>query len=113
MSQVKMELLLQVSTGDITRPVLSEWYSPIYEGQFETVISIGTTLTEIKTHLSVIELVVIRVDTDNVTLEVHKDRSPEYWQVDGLFIAKDVAIEVLSLRASAAAEVYVYLGGQT
>jgi len=100
------------TVGDVSRAINTTWREPTFEAVFETVLTIGTTLTEIKTHLSTIEFVIIVPQIDGVVLEVHKNLSPEYWPIEDVFITFDTDIEHLSLKSDTAdTEVYVYLGG--
>ena len=112
MTQLQVELKLNHTVGDIRRAINTTWREPTFDVVFETVLSIGTTLTEIKHHLSTIKFVIIVPRTSGVTLEVHKDLSPEYWSVEDLFIVFDTSIEHLALKSDTAdTDVYIYLGG--
>ena len=111
MAQLQLDVTLGKIAGNEERIFDTSWRTPTYETAFETTLSIGTTLTEIRHHLSAIKFVYIRVVTDDRTLEVHKNWSPEYWSVDSVFFATDTDFENLSLQADQAASVYIYLGG--
>lgn len=112
MTQLQIELKLNHTIGDVSRAINTTWREPTPDKVFETILTIGTTLTEIKTHLSTIEFVMIVPQTDGATLEVHKNLSPEYWSIEDAFIAFDTSIEHLALKSDTAdTEVYIYLGG--
>ena len=112
MTQLQIELRMNHTVGDVSRAINTTWREPTFDAIFETTLTIGTTLTEIKHHLSTIEFVMIVPQTDSVVLEVHKNLSPEYWSVEDAFVVFTTDIEHLALKSNTAdTDVYVYLGG--
>jgi hypothetical protein len=109
----QLQLLVQASEvrGDTTRRIQSVWRKPTYTDYFESEFPITTSKVQVATHLATIDLVFIKVLTDDITVDVYKDSGSEYWTVSDLMIAMDAGITTLSIQGSAAGEAYIYLGG--
>lgn len=110
--QLQLNIDFTKVMGDLNRPLNISWREPEYDATFEQILSVGTTLTQIDTHLETIEFIFMSVITDDQTIEVHKNLSPEYWTIEECFIAFTTSITQLSLKASAAdTQIYLFLGG--
>ena len=48
---------------------------------------------------------------DDVAIQVYKNLSPEYWEVDKVFMAFDCSFQQLALQAASDTEVYLRIGG--
>lgn len=65
--------------------------------------------TDIHSGMSTIQFIYIVSDEE---LRIYKNLSPEYWLSGKVFLIFDTEIAQLALMATAAASVYIYLGGE-
>ena len=74
--------------------------------------ALGTTQTEIKTHLTSIEMCFIEVTGDAATVSFYKNRSPESLPfTGGLFVHGLSGVTVVALKASVATTIRLVLAG--
>jgi len=66
--------------------------------------------TEIHSGMSAIQFIYIVSDQE---VQIYKNLSPESWISGKVFLIFDTSITQLALKASADANVYIYLGGES
>jgi hypothetical protein len=89
-----------------------EWLRRDFDLVFEQTITLSATKTEVKHHLSTIELVYIeKTSDDDYSVYLYKNLSPESWPFDSFFTAAVTGLEQLTLSASGAATVRLFLAG--
>jgi len=89
-----------------------KWLRRSFAAEWQATVTLeANTRTAIEPGFNTIQFLYVRV-TSVTDVYVYKNRSPEYWSFDRVFVALDTSIEQLSLMAPAGATVYVYVGGE-
>jgi hypothetical protein len=111
-----MAIDLQVSlvnrNNDEARRNDHTWLRRSYTSEWEATLTLATGVrTQIQPGFDDIQFVYIRV-VSLLDVYVYKNRSPEYWSFDRVFVAFETDIDQLSLMAPSEATVYVYVAGE-
>ena len=75
-------------------------------------LQIGTTQMDVDLGgITTIEFIYLEIASDSGTVYVRKNLSPEYWEVDKVWLVVDTDLTRLSLQASESLTIYLLLAG--
>ena len=102
---------IQITRDGDLPDVGNQWMRRDFDLVFEQTVTLSTSKTEVKHHLSSIEFIYIEITSGSDSVYVYKNLSPESWQFDDFFIAAVTDLEQLSLSAGGAVTVRLFLAG--